>query len=186
MTAWECLIAKTDPQNPEKDLPLWMHLRDTAEVMRYLVQEWLPAGVRRAVKLPRKVFLQTAVFLGAVHDIGKATAAFQSQVLGRVAGMELEFARAGWDPQTITQPDAAERAFAHHTCTGAAILHEREIPEELCANLLSRMANRKNAFIKAFFYFLYFKSLAHDTILTQNIFYVLFKSLYRYLLFLLF
>ena len=39
MTAWECLIAKTDPQNPEKDLPLWMHLRDTAEVMRYLVQE---------------------------------------------------------------------------------------------------------------------------------------------------
>ena len=52
MTAWECLIAKTDPQNPEKDLPLWMHLRDTAEVMRYLVQEWLPAGVRRAVKLP--------------------------------------------------------------------------------------------------------------------------------------
>ena len=133
MTAWECLIAKTDPQNPEKDLPLWMHLRDTAEVMRYLVQEWLPAGVRRAVKLPRKVFLQTAVFLGAVHDIGKATAAFQSQVLGRVAGMELEFARAGWDPQTITQPDAAERAFAHHTCTGAAILHEREIPEELCA-----------------------------------------------------
>ena len=37
MTAWECLIAKTDPQNPEKDLPLWMHLRDTAEVMRYLV-----------------------------------------------------------------------------------------------------------------------------------------------------
>ena len=57
MAAWECLIAKTDPQNPEKDLPLWMHLRDTAEVMRYLVQEWLPAGVRRAVKLPRKVFL---------------------------------------------------------------------------------------------------------------------------------
>ncbi len=133
MAAWECLIAKTDPQNPENDLPLWMHLRDTAEVMRYLVQEWLPAGVRRAVKLPRKAFLQTAIFLGAVHDIGKATAAFQSQVLGRVAGMELEFARAGWDPRTITQPDAAERAFAHHTCTGAAILYKEKIPEELCA-----------------------------------------------------
>lgn len=133
MAAWECLIAKTDPQNPENYLPLWMHLRDTAEVMRYLVQEWLPAGVRRAVKLPRKAFLQTAVFLGAVHDIGKATAAFQSQVLGRVAGMELEFARAGWDPRTITQPDAAERAFAHHTCTGAAILYKEKIPEELCA-----------------------------------------------------
>lgn len=133
MAAWECLIAKTDPQNPENDLPLWMHLRDTAEVMRYLVQEWLPDGVRRAVKLPRKAFLQTVVFLGAVHDIGKATAAFQSQVLGRVAGMELEFARAGWDPRTITQPDAAERAFAHHTCTGAAILYKEKIPEELCA-----------------------------------------------------
>ena len=33
---------KTDPDNSSLWLPLWMHLRDTAGIMRFLVQQWLP------------------------------------------------------------------------------------------------------------------------------------------------
>ena len=38
---------KTDPDNSSLWLPLWMHLRDTAGIMRFLVQQWLPERVRR-------------------------------------------------------------------------------------------------------------------------------------------
>lgn len=37
---------KTDPDNSSLWLPLWMHLRDTAGIMRFLVQQWLPESVR--------------------------------------------------------------------------------------------------------------------------------------------
>ena len=37
---------KTDPQNRNLWLPLWMHLQDTAGVMQHLVWQWLPESVR--------------------------------------------------------------------------------------------------------------------------------------------
>ena len=42
---------KTDPDNSSLWLPLWMHLRDTAGIMRFLVQQWLPESVRRNLDL---------------------------------------------------------------------------------------------------------------------------------------
>ena len=36
------LAGKTDPENSNLWLPLWMHLRDTAEIMELLVRKWLP------------------------------------------------------------------------------------------------------------------------------------------------
>lgn len=62
-------------------LPLWMHLCDTAGVMRYLVQSWLPEAVRAAMTPDETTLYKAAVFLGATHDIGKATVAFQSLIL---------------------------------------------------------------------------------------------------------
>ena len=58
-----------------------MHARDTAESLRLLVQNWLPEAVRRSIGLQEDILVRTACFLGAVHDIGKATAAFQSNIL---------------------------------------------------------------------------------------------------------
>ena len=40
---------KTDPVNSGFWLPLWMHLRDTAGIMVYLVQRWLPDSVRQHI-----------------------------------------------------------------------------------------------------------------------------------------
>ena len=45
------LAGKTDPENTSLWLPLWMHLRDTAGIMRFLVQQWLPVCVRRNLYL---------------------------------------------------------------------------------------------------------------------------------------
>ena len=55
---------KTDPDNSSLWLPLWMHLRDTAGIMRFLVQQWLPESVRRNLDLDEELLTRTVVFLG--------------------------------------------------------------------------------------------------------------------------
>ena len=63
-------------------LPLFAHLADTAAVMQKLWDHWLPEGTRRVIAdgsggADRAA--QLALFLAAVHDLGKATPAFQSK-----------------------------------------------------------------------------------------------------------
>ena len=68
---------KTDPDNSSLWLPLWMHLRDTAGIMRFLVQQWLPESVRRNLDLDEELLTRTVVFLGdstARTTISKPTA----------------------------------------------------------------------------------------------------------------
>lgn len=67
---------KTDPVNSGFWLPLWMHLRDTAGIMVYLVQKWLPESVRQHIELDEDLLTQTACFLGWAHDLGKASTNF--------------------------------------------------------------------------------------------------------------
>ena len=50
---------KTDPANSGFWLPLWMHLRDTADIMVYLVQRWLPESVRQHIELDEDLLTQT-------------------------------------------------------------------------------------------------------------------------------
>ena len=75
---YQILMAKTSRETEEEWLPLWMHLKDTAGVIKKLVKQWLPEAVIDASGLEAKQFEKTAVFLAAVHDIGKATSYFQS------------------------------------------------------------------------------------------------------------
>ena len=72
---------KTDPDNSSLWLPLWMHLRDTAGIMRFLVRQWLPESVRRNLDLDEELLTRTVVFLGWVHDIGKITLAFAGPIM---------------------------------------------------------------------------------------------------------
>lgn len=62
-------------------LPLWMHARDTAGIMERLVRKWLPDAVRRSIGLEEEMLVSVAGLLGMVHDLGKATAVFQSRIL---------------------------------------------------------------------------------------------------------
>lgn len=72
---------KTDPVNSSFWLPLWMHLRDTAGIMVYLVQKWLPESVRQHIELDEDLLTQTACFLGWVHDIGKLSCCFAGPIM---------------------------------------------------------------------------------------------------------
>ena len=42
LTHSKLLAGKTDSNDTSLWLPLWMHLRDTAEIMELLVRKWLP------------------------------------------------------------------------------------------------------------------------------------------------
>lgn len=77
---YQKLMAKTDRESQEAWLPLWMHLKDTASIMKRLVDKWVPESLISAAGLETEQFLTVAVFLGAVHDMGKATSYFQSMI----------------------------------------------------------------------------------------------------------
>jgi len=75
---YHVFMAKTSPETGQLWLPLWMHLKDTAGIMKKLVLKWLPESVISASGMDCDQFLSVSVFLAAVHDIGKATSYFQS------------------------------------------------------------------------------------------------------------
>lgn len=80
---YRILMAKADRDTEELWLPLWMHLRDTAGIMKKLVIKWLPKAVWPAAKMDEEQFLSAAVFLAAVHDLGKATSYFTNIIIKR-------------------------------------------------------------------------------------------------------
>ena len=54
LTYARLLAGKTDPNNTSLWLPLWMHLRDTAEIMELLVRKWLPESVKESNRPGRR------------------------------------------------------------------------------------------------------------------------------------
>ena len=92
------LIAKSGV-NSNEWLPLWMHLKDTAGVMGKLLDEYVSDSFASSCGLNRDVLKQAAVFIAYMHDIGKATTAFQCKISRNVSerigelekqGMKLE------------------------------------------------------------------------------------------------
>lgn len=77
-TRYRALMAKTGRGTEEGWLPLWMHLRDTAGIMKKLAAKWVSESVYAAADLDREQFLSVAIFLGGIHDLGKASSYFQS------------------------------------------------------------------------------------------------------------
>lgn len=55
-----------------------MHARDTAEILRRLVCNWIPDSTRAAIGLDENLLSRITFFLGEVHDLGKAIVLFQS------------------------------------------------------------------------------------------------------------
>lgn len=80
----EYLAGKSDPEGKGFWLPLWMHAKDTAGIFVRLVQVWLPQAVRRQMGMPEELLVKIVLFLGLVHDFGKATVLFQSRILPQI------------------------------------------------------------------------------------------------------
>lgn len=74
----EALWAKKE----EKDglmywLPLTVHLEDTGRIMGLLWEHWMSEGQKITIADDTDIGKQIAIFIGAIHDIGKASPAFQ-------------------------------------------------------------------------------------------------------------
>lgn len=125
---YKFLAAKTDPHDSSQWLPLWMHALDTAGIMEYLVTMWLPEAVRINIGLEESLLTATAKFLGITHDIGKATALFQSTIL-----QFLPEARARLE-RVVDFPTAfADRARTPHARASEAILLKAKCPGGLAS-----------------------------------------------------
>lgn len=70
---------KSDDQGKEEWLPLMQHLEDTSRVCGFLWDHWLCDGQRKIIvgNHDQDTGRQVMLFLGAIHDLGKATPTFQ-------------------------------------------------------------------------------------------------------------
>ncbi|MFJ3159696.1 CRISPR-associated helicase Cas3' [Streptomyces kanasensis] len=104
-------------------LPLWRHMEDSAAVAGLLWDRWLPRSVRLLVGegLPggEADGRRLAVWLAAVHDIGKATPAFACQVESLADRMrDAGLAMRGWQQARV------DRRLAPHGLAGQVLLSE--------------------------------------------------------------
>ncbi len=125
----EALIAKTGDQR-DQYLPLWMHLRDTEQMMSRLISEWLPdaARARIAGRMTEEELLRLGRFLALTHDLGKATPCFQEKVAALVEGGRERLADSGliWG----SLPNACE---SPHALAGEVLLREAGCPESIAS-----------------------------------------------------
>lgn len=119
---------KTDPVNSGFWLPLWMHLRDTAGIMVYLVQKWLPESVRQHIGLDEDLLTQTACFLGWVHDIGKLSCCFAGPIMEL-----LPEPRQRLEKYTTLRYRAQNRGHSLHVLASEAILRWLKCPNGLAS-----------------------------------------------------
>lgn len=129
------LVGKTGHDDEKGWLPLWMHLQDTAVIMKKLVASWVPESVFTAADMKQETFCAAAVFLAAVHDIGKATSYFQSVITVFCPGKREEMQGEGY---IIRNGDGTvDRKITSHAFMGQWILQNGvpgvSLPEDFAA-----------------------------------------------------
>lgn len=101
----EALWAKKDDKDGNLCwLPLMTHLDDTMRVARWLWMNWLSDGqrafcIRSIDPSNEETAVNLAGFLGAVHDIGKATPVFQTQKVIAIPWTWTESCLKNWNEQ---------------------------------------------------------------------------------------
>ena len=127
MQVSDILAAKSNQKNGTW-LSLSQHLIDTAGIMQYLLSNYVPPSVITASGLNQEHFCNLAVFIAAVHDIGKATAVFQGKICDSLNGF------ANWLSSNSIDVSTSEMGeYSPHALAGAAILNCRfEIDESIC------------------------------------------------------
>lgn len=116
------IIAKSGVEN--KWLPLWMHAADTANVVSKLIHLRY-AFLSQLCGMSFSDFKRTAVLLAYLHDIGKITPLFQSQILKSLPARRSLFEHYGIHniPENCMNKDKS-----HHTKCGEAILVDLGFP----------------------------------------------------------
>lgn len=100
------LWAKTDSEDGDLWLPLYVHASDAALTMERIWDEWLPKNVKglfvRQCGGREELARSSLIFLAGAHDIGKATPIFQAKPCGR-----------GWDGERLSLAWKPEKAGLH-------------------------------------------------------------------------
>ena len=102
--------AKTDPDDASVWLPLDVHQEDTAEVIVRLVRR-LPEATLRAIGMERETCRRLLAFLALVHDIGKSTRLFQTEITGCLPEARERLERAGF---SVSSPGELNPGRSHH------------------------------------------------------------------------
>ncbi|MGO5155583.1 CRISPR-associated helicase Cas3' [Ligilactobacillus ruminis] len=120
-------------------LPLIVHLMDTKNVIGWLYNHWIDDGQREVMREnfdSEEELLKFVRFLGAVHDIGKATPAFQTKksyirddelddyLVRRLVESELD---------GLDSVELGNRRESPHNLAGEALLYNWRVSEEICA-----------------------------------------------------
>lgn len=120
------IVGKTDKKG--KWLPLIIHLQDTVGVMKYLLQYWVSDAQVKACHLEESDLWKTAIFLAAIHDLGKSCSGFQALITSEDSCLADRLEEEGY---LLNQRATKEKKVAH-SYAGQWILESVfNIPETL-------------------------------------------------------
>lgn len=122
------IAAKTSKEDENLWLPLSWHLLDTAAVMDYLVNKWLPAAVYHELGMKRTECRKYAHFLALVHDLGKATPAFQRKILPTLPDIKAKLEATGFEIESTAIAENFKHAHA-----GAVLLRSTDCSKAVAA-----------------------------------------------------
>lgn len=131
------IVAKAGRNNEQKWLPLWMHARDTAEVMKYLIREWLQSRcqiVRKSYNQQKKVSRndveKLGVFLGYIHDFGKANSYFQCLITKNIPERLVQIKE---DGTSVLAWESYEKKGCNHAYVSEALLWAYGYPKGIAS-----------------------------------------------------
>lgn len=112
-------------------LPLWMHLQDTAEIMKLLLEYYVSDSFCNSCGLSEEILQKTILFIAYVHDIGKATTIFQYKIVNAVTERRYALESAGFEiPDSM---DMEEGYATPHGLAGEEILRYYGCDESVAA-----------------------------------------------------
>lgn len=120
-------------------LPLIIHLNDTENAIGWLYNHWLNDGQRKILSEgfdSEDELLKFVKFLGFIHDIGKATPAFQTKAsYDRDEELDDYLVKRLVDVGMVglESADLPSRKHSPHNRAGEALLSDWGVSEEICA-----------------------------------------------------
>lgn len=121
------LPGKSGFDDRRKWLPVSIHALDTSAAMGRLLSCWVPERIRQSLHAIERLS-NVCMFLALVHDIGKLTPAFLSNILPNLPEVSMRLAGAG-----LTIEHLSRHSSVRHATAGAAILAQYSCPAGIVA-----------------------------------------------------
>ena len=104
----------------ENWLPMWVHSKDTAEIMGRLLEAWVPKQTQAICKMEYCALERLCCFIALTHDIGKLTPAFGARILELLPEQREKLEALGL--MISTPRDFPDAKHTPHARAGEAIL----------------------------------------------------------------